>query len=87
MHNPKIQKFHTQEEANNMFKTFWESVEFWPGGNIFYFRLKNPKRVNPKILSQALELEYDLPYQDGTTMGMVDLAKEVYGERLGIKIP
>jgi hypothetical protein len=87
MHNPKIQKFHTQEEAQNMFQTFWESIEFWPGGNIFYFRLKNPKRVSPQIISQAIELEYDLPYQDGTTMGMVDLAKEVYGERLGIKIP
>lgn len=87
MHNPKIQKFHTQDEAQTMFSHFWNKVEFWPGGNIFYFRLQSPKRVSPKILGQALGLEFDLPYQDGTTMGLVDLAKEVYSERLGIQIP
>lgn len=87
MHNPKIQKFHTQEEARNMFQTFWEKIEFFPGGNIFYFRLSSPKRVNPNILGQAIDLEYDMPYQDGTTMGLAPLAREIYAERLGIKIP
>jgi hypothetical protein len=84
--NPKIQKFHTQEEADAMFSRLWNKRDYWPGGNVFYFRLQAPKGINPKVLSQALELEFDLPYADGTTMGLVDFAKECFGKRLKIKL-
>lgn len=82
MRNPKLQKFETQESAKTMFSKFWKTVDFWPGGNIFYWRLKDPISVNPKVLSQALELEFGLPYSDGTTMGLVDTAKEAFSKRL-----
>lgn len=85
--NPKIQKFHTQEELRDQLKYFWNTMDFWPGGNVFYWSAKNPKRVNPKVLGQALEIEFDLPYSDGTRMGLVKEAKKAFGKRLGVKIP
>lgn len=84
--NPKIQKFHTQKEIDAQLAFLWKTRDYWPGGNIFYFRADNPKRVNPKSLKQAIELEFDLPYADGTTMGLVKEAKEAFSHRLGIKL-
>lgn len=85
MRNPKIQKFHTQEEADAMFKRLWNKTEYWPGGNIFYFRLSAPKGMNIAVLRQALEIEFDLPYADGTRMGLVDYAKKAFAKRLGVR--
>lgn len=87
MRAPKIQKFHSQDEARVMFEKFWKGVEFWPGGNVFYFKLTSPKGINIDVLGKALELEFDLPYADGTRMGLVERAKEAFSKRLmtGIK--
>lgn len=87
MRNPKIQKFHTQDEAKVMFSKLWKTVEMWPGGNVFYFKLTAPISFNPKVVGQALELEFDLPYSDGSTMGLVDHAKAAFSKRLMTKIP
>lgn len=84
--NPKIQKFHTQEEADAMFGRLWNGRDYWKGGNVFYFRLSAPKGLNPKVLSEALELEFDLPYSDGTTMDLVEHAKACFGSRLKIRL-
>jgi hypothetical protein len=85
--NPKIQKFHTQDEVKTQFSFFWNTVDFWGGGNVFYWRAKSPKRINPKVLGQALEIEFNLPYADGSTMNLVKEAKKAFGKRLGVKIP
>jgi ParB-like nuclease domain len=87
MRNPKLQKFHTQDEAKAMFSHFWKSVEFWPGGNVFYFRLKAPIGFNPTVVAKALELEFDLPFSDGSTMGLVAEAKAAFSRRLMTEIP
>lgn len=84
--NPKIQKFHEKEEMAQQLGMLWKTSDFWPGGNIFYWRAKNPKRVNLKVLAKALEIEFDLPYADGTRMGLVDEAKKAFGKRLGVKL-
>lgn len=86
MRNPKVQKFHTQEEADNMFSRLWNKRDFWPGGNVFYFKLSSPKGINHKVLARALEIEFDLPYSDGSKMGLVDYAKRAFSKRLGVKI-
>jgi hypothetical protein len=78
---PKAQKFHTQDEARQMFDKFWTKVDFWPGGNIFYFRLSSPKRVSPTVLRQALEFEFDLPFHDGSRLGLADAAVESFKGR------
>lgn len=87
MRNPKIQKFHTTEEAEAMFKRLWNKTDYWPGGNVFYFRLQSPKGVNLSVLSQAIEIEFNLPYDDGTRMGLVAYAKKAFAKRLGAKLP
>lgn len=84
--NPKIQKFHTQEEAESMFSRLWKKTEYWPGGNVFYFKLSSPKGVNANVLAQAIALEFDLPYADGSTMALVEHAKKCFGKRLNIKL-
>lgn len=85
MRNPKIQKFHTQGEADAMFKRLWNKADYWPGGNVFYFRLQAPKGINLNVLRQAIEIEFNLPYADGTRMGLVDQAKRAFAKRL--KVP
>jgi hypothetical protein len=84
---PKIQKFHSQEEARDMFSPLWKTIDFWAGGNIFYFRLRHPKRVNPKVLAQALDIEFEnLPFADGSVMGLGRRARKAYSTKLGITI-
>ncbi len=85
--NPKIQKFHEKDEIDKQLGLLWKTRDYWPGGNIFYWRAKNPKKVNPKVLAKALEIEFDLPYANGTRMGLVDEAKKAFSKRLGVKIP
>lgn len=87
MRNPKIQKFHTQEEARQMFSRFWNDIEFWPGGNVFYFRLRAPKGANMSVVGRALEFEFNLPFSDGSTMDLVAEAKAAFSKRLMAKVP
>lgn len=84
---PKLQKFHTKEEAEAMFRRFWKSVDIWPGGNVFYYRLGTPVLPNLAALGKSLEFEFDLPYLDGSKMGLVAEAKAAFGARLGKVIP
>lgn len=83
---PKIQKFHSQEEAAGMFKHLWKTYDFWAGGNVFYFRLKNPKRANTSVLKEAIKVEFDLPYADGSSMGLVEKANWAFGKRFGVSL-
>ena len=84
--NPKIQKFHTQEEFKQQAGFFWNKVETWKGGNVFYWRATAPKRKNPAVIRQALEFEFELPYADGHPMGMSEFAIECFSRRLGIEL-
>ena len=80
--NPKLQWFTSQETTKLILSRFWKTVETWPGGNIHYWRASNPMGVNPTPLARALEFEFDLPYKDGTTMGLADVAKDAFSKRL-----
>jgi hypothetical protein len=83
MRRPKIQKFHTQKEAAEMLSRLWLKYEFWPGGNVFYFKASAPKGINTTVLKQALEIEFNLPYADGSTMNLVKTAIKAFEKRLG----
>lgn len=87
MGNPKLQKFHSEEEARIMFSALWRTIEFWPGGNVRYFRLQAPKRVNPEVLRAALDFEFgELPFKDGSAMGLAREARAAFSKRLGVKL-
>lgn len=86
MRAPKLQKFETPETAKGMFSRLWKDYDFWPGGNVFYWRVKAPMSFNPRVLSQGLELEFDLPFEDGSTMNLVAEAKAAFSSRLGVTL-
>ncbi len=86
MHNPKIQRFETADTARAMLSKFWRTVDLWPGGNIIFFRLKAPIGLNVEVLSRALELEFDLPFKDGSSMNLVGAAKAAFSSRLLTKV-
>jgi hypothetical protein len=77
----------SQDEARSYFSRFWKGIEFWPGGNIFFWRLTAPMGFRPDVVGKALELEFDLPYADKTTMNLVDVAKQAFSKRLMCVIP
>lgn len=82
MRNPKIQKFETQDTTKQMLSRFWKDVKTYPGGNIHYWEARAPIGLNKEVLSKALEFEFDLPYADGTTMGLAEEAKAAFSRRL-----
>lgn len=83
---PKLQKFMTQEEARGYFQRWWKTIEFWPGGNVFYFKLTNPMVMNQKALQQSLAFEFDLPFADGGRLGLANEAIKAFSKRLGRKL-
>lgn len=87
MGNPKIQRFETHETAKSMFDRLWKSSEFWPAGNVFYFRLTAPKGLSVPVLRAALEFEFEeLPFKDGSTMGLGKEARAAFSKRLMTKV-
>lgn len=87
MGNPKLQKFETPESARGMFEKFWRKLDFWPAGNVFYFRLKSPVGVNIAVLREALDFEFGgLPFKDGSTMNLAKEAREAFSKRLMTKV-
>lgn len=84
---PKLQKFMTEDEAKSYFNRFWLTSETYPGGNIFYFKLSNPRTYSLPVLGKALEFEWNLPFRDGSRLDLVKEAKEAFSSRLGRKVP
>lgn len=82
MFRPKVQKFHSIEEGREMFSRFWTDIKFWPGGNVFYFRLRAPKSPNYRALAESLRFEFDLPFEDKSRMGLGDYAVQSFAKRL-----
>lgn len=80
--NPKLQWFASEATARDMFSRFWRDVTFWPGGNVFYFRLRAAKTPNYAALATALKFEFDLPFKNGGTLGLPTQALQSFAKRL-----
>jgi hypothetical protein len=85
--NFKAQKMLWDWELKNMLEVFWGDVSVVKKGESLIAKCRIPRRVNPYLLSESLELEFDLPYADGSRMGLVDRAKEVYSRYKGLTLP
>ena len=77
----------TEEEMREIFAPCFGKVKrlemiskFW------YMEITNPK-IDPSALAAALDFEFELPYPDGTTMGLSQRARAAFGKRLGAEIP
>lgn len=81
---PKVQKYHSQKEFYDLFSPFFERVQIEDVANNVTAICGNPFPVNLKKLKTAIVFEFDLPYPDGSRMGLVDEAIASYEKRLGI---
>lgn len=84
--SPKVQKYHSQREFYELFKEFFDIVKVDECNQNVQAACAKPKKINAKRLKAALEFEFDLPYPDGTRMGLVSQAKQAFSNRLGIKL-
>lgn len=85
--HPKVQKGHTEDEMRDIFAPCFSKVrrlklidKFW------YMEVEKPV-LDPEALAAALDFEFELPYPDGTRMGLSQRAREAFEHRLGIKLP
>lgn len=84
--SPKVQKYHSQQEFYDLFKLFFAKVSVDECNQNVQAICANPLEINVKRLKAAIEFEFDLPYPDGSRMGLVDEAKRAFSERLGVKL-
>ena len=83
---PKVQKYHTKKEIYEIFSEVYEEILRLDIIDSFcYLEARRPK-LDVERLAKALEFEFDLPYPDGTRMGLVAEAKAAFSKRLGIEI-
>ncbi len=83
---PKIQKYHTPREFYALFHDCFEAVDVRLQTQNVEAICGRPRPVDPERLRRALEFEFNLPYPDGTRMGLVDEAKATFGRRLGVDL-
>ena len=85
--HPKVQKGHTEEEMREIFAPCFCHVKRLELINKFWYMEVTKPEVNPEALAAALDFEFELPYPDGSRMGLSQRAREAFEHRLGIKLP
>lgn len=84
---PKVQRYHTPEQFYDLFKTSWGKVQVrYDTSTNVAATAKDPLPVDPVKLRETIEFEFDLPYPDGSTLGLVDEALEAFSARLEIDL-
>jgi hypothetical protein len=78
---PKVQKYHTQAEFYGLFKPFFNRVQVTEATNNVQAVCAEPRPVDPERLMAALRFEFNLPYPDGSRMGLVDQAVAAFRAR------
>lgn len=83
---PKVQKYHSQKEIYDIFSAVYTDITRLDQIEGFvYMEARGPK-LDVERLTKAIEFEFDLPYPDGSRMGLVKEAKEAFSKRLGIEL-
>ncbi|WP_341509439.1 ParB N-terminal domain-containing protein [Photobacterium damselae subsp. damselae] len=85
--HPKVQKYHSPDEFYDLFKRYFEVVNVNAKYSNVQATCHTPRRKQIfEDLRKAIEFEFDLPYPDGSTMGLVDYALKAYSKRLGVEL-
>jgi hypothetical protein len=84
--SPKVQKYHSQKEFYGLFKEFFAKVQVNESNSNVQAVCSKPLAINPKRLKAAIAFEFDLPYPDGSRMGLVEEAISAFEQRLGMKL-
>lgn len=83
---PKVQKYHSKKEFYELFSPFFKRVQIDDRANNVTAICAGLKEINLTKLKAAIAFEFDLPYPDGSRMGLVEEATKAYEKRLGIKL-
>lgn len=85
--HPKVQKGHTEAEMREIFAPCFGKVKRLDLISKFWYMEATEPKVDPAALAAALDFEFELPYPDGTRMGLSGRAREAFEHRLGIRLP
>lgn len=85
--HPKVQKGHTEAEMREIFTPCFSKITRMDLIHQFWYMEATGAKVDPAALAAALDFEFELPYPDGTQMGLSRRAREAFEHRLGIKLP
>ena len=85
--HPKVQKGHTREELYEIFEPCFKNIKRCDMIGTFWYLEADTPVVNLDKLGEALDFEFELPYPDGSRMGMSGRARQAFEKRLGVKIP
>lgn len=83
---PKVQKYHTEKEFHQIWTRRFRAVMVREMSNNITATCAGAWSVPTEELRAALEFEFDLPYPDGTRLGLVREAKEAFGRRLSLEL-
>ena len=83
---PKVQKYHNVAEFRELFLHGFRDVKAGYETTNVYAIATGARRINRTQLRAAIRFEFDLPYPDGSRMGMVDEAMKAFSKRLGVKL-
>jgi ParB-like nuclease domain len=83
---PKVQKYHSQAEFYGLFKPLFGTVQVSETNQNVTAVCATALPPDPSRLGEALDFEFDLPYPDGSRMGLAAEARAAFSERLGIKL-
>ncbi len=83
---PKVQKYHTEAEFRDLFGPFFRSVRVRDFSNNINATCASARPVEAARLRAAIAFEFDLPYPDGTRMGLAEEALAAFSQRLGIPL-
>jgi hypothetical protein len=78
---PKVQKYHTLPEWRDLWSERFDWVVGYEGNNLVSCVATRPKKVSAADLKAAIEFEFDVPYPDGTRMGLAKMAKDAFETR------
>lgn len=82
---PKVQKFHTAPELRALLRPNFGDVRLRLVDDSFICVCAGPRWTRAE-LAGAVAFEFDLPYPDGTRMGLAGEARAAFGKRLGVKL-
>lgn len=85
--HPKVQKGHLREEMVDIFSRCFRTIKRLDYISTFWYVEATDPTINPELLAEALDFEFELPYPDGTRMGLSETARAAFEKRLGIKLP
>ena len=82
--NPKVQKYHTPQEWYGLWSEFFDVVKVSESQNNVECICERAKPITMERLKVALRHEFNLPYPDGSRMGLDDEAIDSFVARQAI---